>query len=212
MRHMFNQIKKSLKFSSRILFLKGVTGIEGSGNPKTIWEIFYEVSVSVDPITYVLFGVAGMAAYAAYRYFRYPRLDIPDSSVSNIVYERTPAFKQGFHFNDPYHNISFTAEETILLQKFNLNGMFKKGAKIPSTDKSIISDLLEENALYQALDSGQDINWSDKGAITQSYLFSIKDYYFMLNPTATYTHELARKIAHLADLCTELLLLLHTYG
>jgi len=210
----YKQLKKSVRFSLRMFFLKAITGLEGPGNSKNLWEDLYTMGTSVDPVTCVLLGFACVAAYAAYRYFRNPSLEIPDSSVSNLIYERTPGFKAGFNTQDPYENISFTPEETLLLQKFDLNAMFNSGQKWPRarTSKSIISDLLEENPIYQALDSGKDINWSDTGSITQSYLISIKNYYFMLNPNSSYTLELASKIAHLADLCTELLLFLHTYG
>ena len=210
----YKQLKKSVRFSLRIFFLKAITGLEGPGSSKNLWDDLYTMGTSVDPVTCVLLGFACVAAYAAYRYFRNPSLEIPDSSVSNLIYERTPGFKAGFNTQDPYENISFTPEETLLLQKFDLNAMFNSGQKWPRarTSKSIISDLLEENPIYQALDSGKDINWSDTGSITQSYLISIKNYYFMLNPNSSYTLELASKIAHLADLCTELLLLLHTYG
>ena len=98
-------------------------------------------------------------AYRGYKYFT--RLDIPDVSSPKVVYARTQEYDSGFYWNDSFCNLKLTAQEEVLLERFNLPYMFlikRRGEYFYQSKLRIIKELVEENPMYQALDSGKNID------------------------------------------------------
>ena len=210
--------KKNFTRDQEVIFV-GLTGLQGTPNPKGWWETLSTVGSSIipyipaDPLSWAIIAGVGFVAYRGYKYFT--RLDIPDVSTPKVVYARTQEYNSGFYWNDAFCNLKLTSQEEVLLERFNLPYMFlikRKGEYFYQSKLRIIKELVEENPMYQALDSGKEIDWNDRLAITQSYLISIKDYYMMIHPNANFTSEIQLKIKHLADLCTDILIMLHAYG
>lgn len=169
--------------------------------------------IPVDPLSWAIIAGVGFVAYRGYKYFT--RLDIPDLSTPKVVYARTQEYNNGFNLDDAFCNLKLTPQEEVLLERFNLPYMFlikRRGEYFYQSKLRIVKELVEENPMYQALDAGKEIDWNDRLAITQSYLISIKDYYMMIHPNANFTLEIQLKIKHLADLCTDILIMLHAYG